>query len=63
MGFGGGKAPDYGAIEAQRKREAEAAAKKAKEEAFASELERMKLQRGRASTILSESSGSRGTFA
>lgn len=54
---------DYGAIEAKRKQEAEAAERLAKETAFADELEKMKTQRGRAATILSAPATGRGTFA
>lgn len=51
------KGTDYGAIEAQKKREALDAENAAKETAFASELEKMKTQRGRAATILTTGSG------
>ena len=56
--FGGRpKSVDYAAIERKRLADASAAENKAKEEAYASELEKLKTLRGRGSLMLSTSSG------
>lgn len=51
---GGGKGPDYAAIERQRKAEAEAAEREAKEKAFSMQKEKQRTLRGRGSLLLDD---------